>query len=333
MQMKNPYLSLVLFFSVVVLYSGCKKDDSPTSPNTNVPTYPVTATVLNPQGQHQGGALLSLKNPPFEDPKFSSYTDGNGKATIQAPAGNQILLAKMGSAFISEMPVNVKPDTIGTTADTMKLVQNTAVKVLVVKASAEQLENVLRVIGYAAFDSMQVSTLRDSVDSDSTRALELLKKYTLIFSDCDGGSEDAYPVLSRVLGRYVEQGGKVYGGHYNFYNLQKVWIPYYTVRDYQGSTSSDSISIIDTDLQKFLTFSFAKWNSTDSRALSGYEKFSDLPTNAKTYGIIFGTSPSVGVIVENYLGTGKYLWTDYHNQDIKDDPKLVKIVQYFLLNL
>jgi hypothetical protein len=51
------------------------------------------------------------------------------------------------------------------------------------------------------------------------------------------------------------------------------------------------------------------------------------------YGVIYRTSPSVGVIVENYIGTGKYLWTDYHNQDIKDDPKLVKIVQYFLLSM
>ncbi len=331
--MNIRYVSLVLFFSVVVLYSGCSSDSSPSGPNSNVPTFAVTATVLNPQGQKQGGALLTLKNPPFQDPKFSAYTDSSGKATIQAPEGNQTLVAKIGSAFVSEISVTVKPIAAGTIADTLKLVQNTAVKVLVVKASAEQLENVLRVIGYATFDSMQVSSLRDSVRIDSTRALELLKQYTLIFSDCDGGSEDYYPVLSRVIGRYVQQGGKVYGGHYNFYNLEKVWTPYYTKYDNQGISSNDSISIIDVNLQNFLGFSSAKWNSGDSRALSGYEKFSDLPTNSKTYGVIWGTSPSVGVIVENYLGSGKYLWTDYHNQDIKSDPKLVKIVQYFLLTL
>lgn len=331
--MKNRYLSVALFFSIIAIYSGCSSDDSPSGANTNVPTYSVTATVLNPQGKAQGGALLTLKNPPFQDPKFSAYTDSSGKATIQAPEGNQTLVAKIGSAFVSEIPVVVQPIAAGTIAGTMTLVQNTAVKVLVVKASAEQLENVLRVIGYTTFDSVEVSDLRDSVSVDSTRTLEFLKKYTLIFSDCDGGSENSYPVLSRVLGRYVEQGGKVYGGHYNYYNVQEVWTPFYTKYDYQGISSRDTISIIDSELQRFLGFSTAKWKSTDSRALSGYEKFSDLPTTSKIYGTIRSTNPSVGVIVENYKGTGKYLWTDYHNQDIKDDPTLVKIVQYFLLTL
>jgi len=332
--MNKSYFSLIVFFFGVVLYSGCSDDStSGSGGNPNVPTYAVTATVLNPQGQKQGGALLSLKNPPFQDPKFSAYTDSSGKATIQAPEGNQILLATIGSAFAQEIPVNVKPLAAGTVADTIKLVQNTTVKVLVVLASAEELEKVLRVVGFTTYDSMEVSSLRDSVARDSTKALELLKKYTLIFSDCDGGSEDYYPVLSRVLGRYVQQGGKVYGGHYNYYNLEKVWTPFYTKYDYQGNSSTDSISIINLELQKFLGFSTAKWKSGDSRALSGYEKFSDLPTNSKIYGTIYGTSPAVGVIVENYLGSGKYLWTDYHNQDIKDDPKLVKIVQYFLLTL
>ncbi len=331
--MKNRYFSLALIISIIGLYSGCSSDDSPSGANTNVPTYSVTATVLNPQGKAQGGALLTLKNPPFQDPKFSAYTDSSGKATIQAPEGNQTLVAKIGSAFVSEIPVVVQPLASGTVAGTMTLVQNTAVKVLVVKASAEQLENVLRVIGYTTFDSVEVSDLRDSVSVDSTRTLEFLKKYTLIFSDCDGGSENSYPVLSRVLGRYVEQGGKVYGGHYNYYNVQEVWTPFYTKYDNQGVSFNDSISIIDSELQRFLGFSTAKWKSTDSRALSGYEKFSDLPTTSKIYGTIRSTNPPVGVIVENYKGAGKYLWTDYHNQDIKDDPTLVKIVQYFLLTL
>ena len=37
--------------------------------------------------------------------------------------------------------------------------------------------------------------------------------------------------------------------------------------------------------------------------------------------------------MENHIGSGKYLWTDYHNQDIKDDVKLVKLVKYFLYSL
>ncbi|MDD8018111.1 MAG: carboxypeptidase-like regulatory domain-containing protein [Bacteroidota bacterium] len=332
--MKNRYYLLAFLFSIIFVYSGCSKSSSTsTGASNDGPTYPVTATVLNPQGKPQGGALLTLKNAPSQNPKYSAYTDTSGKATIQSPAGNQVLIAKIGSAFLSEIPVVVKADSTGTNAGTVTLHQNTSVKVLVVKASAEQLEDVLRVIGYATFDSTEVDTLRNMTARDSTQTLTFLKNYTLIFSDCDGGTESAYPGLSRVYGRYVEQGGKIYGGHYNFYNLDKVWQPFFTKRDYQGVSSKDSISIIDTQLQGFIGFSIAKWNATDSRALSGYEKFSDLPTASKVYGVIYGTSPAVGVIVENYLGTGKYLWTDYHNQDIKTDPKLVKIVQYFLLNL
>jgi hypothetical protein len=46
------------------------------------------------------------------------------------------------------------------------------------------------------------------------------------------------------------------------------------------------------------------------------------------------TSPrGVPVIVENKLGTGKYLWTLYHNQDILRDPRLVRIVRYFLYTM
>jgi hypothetical protein len=46
------------------------------------------------------------------------------------------------------------------------------------------------------------------------------------------------------------------------------------------------------------------------------------------------TSPQgVPVIIENRLGTGKYLWTIYHNQDILSDARLVRIVRYFLYSL
>ena len=317
-------------------YLGCKKDEGPTGTATpNIPTYPVSAVVLNPQGQPQGGALLTLKNPPYASTIFSTFTDTAGKGTIQSPAGAQTIVAKIGSAFQAEIPVNVAANPQGTNAGTIRLVQNTAVKILVVRASAEQLEDVLHIIGFSTFDSTYIIAMRDSANADSTRFLNFLKQYTLIYSDCHAGSEggSSYALLSRVYGRFVQGGGKMYGGHYNYYHLQRIWIPYYTQFDNQGTPSQDTISIVDPSLQGFIGFSLAKWNSTDSRNLSGYEKFSNLSVGSKVYGVIYKTNPPVGVIVENYVGTGKYLWTDYHNQDIKNDPKLVKIVQYFLLNL
>ncbi len=326
---------LAALVAVLATVSGCKKDENPTNPDV---TYPVTATVLNPQGQPQGGALLTLKNPPSSDPKFSTFTDANGVGTIQSPAGPQILVASIGSAFRAEIPVNVQPNPSGTNAGTITLTQNTSVKVLVVKASAEQLETVLRVIGFTTFDSTTIAAMRDSANADSTRLLNFLSQYRIVFSNCHAGSEgsSSYALLSRVYGRYVQGGGKMYGGHYNYYHLQRIWPPFYTTPDPQGNPSTDTLQIVDQQLSSFVGFSVASWaTSLDNRRLSGYEKFSNLPTGtaSKTYGVIKNTSPPVGVIVENYLGTGKYLWTVYHNQDIRNSNTLVKLVQYFLLTL
>jgi hypothetical protein len=304
----------------------------------NEPVYPVTAIVLNPAGTPQGGAILKLNGKADNDPTFAAVTDSTGTATIKAPAGQQTLVAKMGSIFQSTISVNVQASQSGTNAGPVKLAQNTALKVLVVQASAEQIENVLRdpIIGFTTFDSITVYDLNDSVAADSNRALAFLEKYTLVFSDCDGGSEYSYVPLSGVYKRYIQNGGKIYGGHYNYYHLERIFSPYYSHEDDQ-QPSVDSIHIINTQLSSYLGFTVAMWVSADSRNLSGYEKFTDAPPSSKIYAVIQGTSPAVAVIVENDLGSGKYLWTDYHNQDVIDasprDPRLVKIVQYFLYSL
>jgi hypothetical protein len=330
-----PRISILMFTAMLgLILTSCKKDEGPTG--TDVATYPVSATILNPQGQPQGGALLALKNPPSNDPKFSAFTNAAGQATIQSPAGAQTLVASIGSAFLREIQVNVAASPAGTNAGTITLTQNTTVKILVVKASAEQLEAVLHIIGFHTFDSTTISAMRDSANADSTRFLNYLKQYTLIFSDCHGGSEGSstYALMSRTYGRYIAGGGKMYGGHYNYYHLQRIWPTFYDNFDNQGSPSTDTLRIVDNSLAGYVGFTLASWDSSgDSRRLSGYEKFSDLPSGTRVYGVIHNTSPLVGVIVENYNGTGKYLWTDYHNQDIKNVAKLVKLVQYFLLTL
>lgn len=243
----------------------------------------------------------------------------------------------MGTVFQATISVTVAASSTPTNAGTMQLQQNTQLgKVLVVKAGCETLEDVLRVIGFSVFDSSYIDALRDSANTDSTKLLTYLKQYALIFSDCHCGSEGGseYAVLSRTYGRYVAAGGKIYGGHYNYYHLQRVWPPYYTHGDYQSPTVMDSIKILDPTLAGWVSFTVASWDSsTDSRRLSGYEKFTDLPPGSKVYATIFYTSPQIAVIVENYTGGGKYLWTDYHNQDIKNVVHLRKIVQYFLLNM
>lgn len=331
----------ILMLSLLFAYMGCKKDETSTAPESSVPTYPVSATILNPQGYAQGGATLTLANPPYADPKFSALSDSTGKATIQSPAGQQTLLAKFGTVFQATLSVNVAATQTPTVVATpLKLQQNTSLgKTLIVKASAEQLEDVLRVLGYTTFDSITVSAIRDSARVDSTKLLNWLKQYKLVFSDCNGGDENSYPVLARVYGRFVAGGGKIYGGHYNYYNLRNIWPPYFTKYDYQGSASKDTMKIVDPNLLSVVGMYLDWTKSGDSRHLTDYEKFSDLPPSpvSYVYGVIKGTSPAVGVVVECYPypnpNGGKYLWTDYHNQDIKAIPNLRKIVEYFMLNM
>ena len=338
--MLSLYRSSILFAivaGILAASSGCKKNDTTTNPTTT-PLYNVTATIFNPQGQPQGGATLSLQNPPAESGTFSATTDSTGKATIESPSGQHTLIAKMGTVFQATLSVNVTASPAGNVVATpLHLQQNTGLgKVLVVTADAEQLEDVLRVIGYTAFDSVYIDTLADQASTDSTKLLTFLKQYSLVFSDCDGGTEgdDDYAALSRTYGRYIQGGGKMYGGHYNYYHLERIWPPYYMLEDNQSNPPQDSIKIVNAALAGFVGFTTASWDSSgDSRELSGYEHFTDLPTNSIVYATISWTNPKIAVIVENHLGTGKFLWTDYHNQDIKDVAHLVKIVQYFLLNM
>jgi hypothetical protein len=333
--MKNTTRFFSMFFLALILVmsiTGCKKSDS--SPTSSVPTYPVSVTVLNAISQPQGGVLVTLKVVPYADPKFEAYTDSLGKATLQSPAGNQVFVAKIGSAYQVEFTLNVST-TATNVVPPVTLIRNTAIKVLCVQARAEQLEDVLSdpKIGFTNFDKTNIDTLRLKADADSTALLNYLKQYTLVFSDCDGSTEGGaqYAKLSRVYGRYVAGGGNMYGGHYNYYHLQRIWTSSYRQFNSSSSPYSDSLALTDTDIAKFVGFSVAKWNNAE---LSGYyDKFDDLPANAKVYGKIVGITPAVYVIVENHIGTGKYLWTNYHNQDVKNDAKLIKLVQYFLLSL
>jgi hypothetical protein len=323
-------LFVLLMLGLVVL--SCKKDS--TSPASSE-TYPVTAIVLGPSGSPQGGATLTLQNPPSNDPKFTTLTDSAGRGTIQSPAGQQTLIATIGTVFRATITVNVAANPAGTSAGTMQLQQNTSLgRTLVIFAGCEQLERVLRdtAIAYYSYDSTTVSAMRTQASADSNALLNYLKQYALIFSDCNCGDESGYPLLARIYGRYVQQGGKIYGGHYNYMNLQYIFAPNYRT---STSNANDSLTITDVNLSVALGYTVIRWPGS-----TGYQKFTDLPAgNSTVYAVFTGTPGSttspqgVPVIVENRLGTGKYLWTIYHNQDILADTRLVRIVRYFLYSL
>ncbi|HUI30933.1 MAG TPA: hypothetical protein VLX91_12020 [Candidatus Acidoferrales bacterium] len=335
--MKRTSSILFLLLISVVLFESCSKSSNSVS---NGPLYPVTATILNPAGNPQAGAIFKLQGKADNDSVFAAVTDTTGKATIKAPAGNQTFVAKLGAIFQVTFTASVSASQTGTNIGNHQVVRNTALKVLVVQASAEATEDVLKVLNFGGYDSIYVSDLINNIATDSVKAQSYLAGYTLVFSDCDGGSEggDDYAQLSREYGRYITNGGKVFGGHYNYYHLQRIFPGYYQNYDDQYPNGSvDSIHIIDPNLNAYVGGAILNWVSADSRNLSGYEKFTDLPPSAvaKTYAYIQGTSPIIYCIVENSLGAGTYVWTDYHNQDVINaypaaDPRLAKIVQYFL---
>ena len=335
--MKKQSLHLLLTLAIVgLLFSmtGCKKDSNNSTDagtNNTGPVYPVTVYVLGPSGNPQGGASLELVNPPVDSSIFKATTDSTGKGTLMSPTGAHVILARMGSVWQATINVNVAALLTGNMAGAVTLQQNTTLgKVLVVFAGCETLEQVLRdtAIRYYKYDSTTVSQMRSQATTDSNALLTFLKQYSIVFSDCNCGDEYGFPLLARIYGRYVSQGGKMYGGHYNYYNLQFIFPPNYKV---STSNWNDSLLIIDSRLSTAVGYTVIKWST------SGYQYFTDLPAGTSTvYAVFFGTPGSVTspggvpVIVENRLGSGKYLWTVYHNQDILADTRLVRIVRYFL---
>ena len=326
----------VMAVLIMVLY-GCRKTDEILAPTGPLPLYEVTAKVVDTVGNPQSGAVLELSNPPHQSGLFVATTDTSGEATIQAPAGNQMVLARLGITLQGSVNVNVQASSTPTNAGTIRLLPvQTPVKILAVITEAESLQTVLRAVGLTVFDTTYADSLLALSLRDSSGLLTYLSQYSLVFSNCDDGLEANanYAVLSRSYGRYISAGGKMFGGHCNFYHLRRIWPGYYRNYDNQEDELRDSIRILDDGLQTWLGWSTAGWDSsTDARKLSGYEKFSDLPLNSRVYATISWTSPQTGVIVENFLGNGKFVWTNYHNEDIINSPGLRRIFQYFLYTM
>lgn len=339
--MKKPLttFSMLVIIIGMLMIAGCSKSENPVAAGPRVQTFQVSAIVLGPSGAPQGGATLSLVNPPNQTGTFSTITDTAGKGTLEAPAGPQVLKAKMGTVFQATISITVKDTNIVQIAGSVQLQQNTSLgKTLVIFAGCEQIEEVLAdtSIAYTTYDHTTVDSMRIRVDADSVSVLNYLKQYAIVFSDCNCGDEYQYPKLARVYGRYVQQGGKIYGGHYNYMNLQYIFAPYYQTSPITSGTG-DSLKILNTDLSTAMGHTLINWPNS----LYGYHLFSDLPGSSTTtvYAVISGSTGSasspqgIPIIVENRLGTGKYLWTTYHNQDILSDPRLVKIVRFFLYNM
>jgi hypothetical protein len=334
--------SMLAFIICFLMIAGCDKTNTPCPvcpAGGTVTTYKVTATVLGPSGAPQGGATLSLVNPPNQTGTFSTLTDSAGKGTIDAPAGPQQLTATIGTVFQVTINITVTVNTtnVPQTVGTVKLQQNTSLgKTLVIFAGCEQIENVLAdtSIAYTTFDNNIVDTMRAWVNRDSVAVLNYLKQYAIVFSDCNCGDESGYPLLARVYGQYVRQGGKIYGGHYNYMNLQYIFAPSYN-NNSQVYGSGDSLKIINTNLSVALGYSVIQFS-----VLSTYQMFSEIPVgNTTVFAVMAGSAGSasspqgIPIIVENRLGTGKYVWTKYHNQNILSDPRLVRIVRYFLYTM
>jgi hypothetical protein len=341
--MKKLLASFAMLTIIIgmLMIAGCDENKSTPCPvcpaGATVPTYQVTTIVLGPSGAPQGGAIISLVNPPNQTGKFIDTTDNTGQGTIDAPAGPQQLIATMGIFQVTiNITVTVNTTNIPQSAGTVTLQQNTSLgKTLVIFAGCETIEQVLAdtSIAYTTFDHTTVDSMRIRVALDSVAVLNYLKQYAIVFSDCNCGDETGYPLLARVYGQYVRQGGRIYGGHYNYMNLQYIVPPFYQT---YTSGSGDSLKIINTALSNALGYTVIQFSS-----LSYYELWSDLPGSSTTtvYAVMSSSTGSasspqgIPIIVENRVGTGKYLWTAYHNQDILADPQLVKIVRYFLYTM
>ena len=113
----------------------------------------------------------------------------------------------------------------------------------------EQIEDVLTQIGFNTFDTTDINTLATQAISDSSATLAFLDGYSLVFSDCHCGDEGGayFANLSRVYGRYVQRGGKMYGGHYNYFHLQRIWKGSYDDSDNQ-EVAAHTVALLDQDI-------------------------------------------------------------------------------------
>lgn len=331
---------VIVLLSSLALFNGCTKSSSDTTStaatDTSV-TYQVSACVKNSAGTVQGGATLALLNPPSSDSKYTTVTDSTGWGTIYSPKGSQTLVAKIGSVFYASLAITVTGSSSAQVVSTpLTLTQNTSLgSVLVVQGGCETLEEVLRKIGFTTFDSITVSNLRSKVQSDSSAALTYLKNYSIVFSDCDCGDEEYYPGVGRVYGRYISAGGKVYGGHYNYYNLQDIFVGYYLTQASPVQVGYyDTVLVANSGL-KTAVRSVIPWPNQRLSNTYYYKSWTDIPSTgtATLYATLKNQSSTFPVIVENYSGTGKFVWTEYHNQDIIDDSTAIKIVYYFLYSM
>ncbi|HUI92827.1 MAG TPA: carboxypeptidase-like regulatory domain-containing protein [Chitinivibrionales bacterium] len=293
---------------------------------------PMYVMVDDPQGQPFGGVRVWI-----DGTTDTAVTNVTGKAVLDASPGTKNLFARLG-IFGAQEWVTIHPGDTAVTAPALRLAQNSSVKILVLKAPAESLEVVLKAIGFTTFDTMSVDTLGARADSDTVAAASFLGQYGLVFLDCiapeipaDLGGTSLYISMSH----YIEQGGVVYGGHYGYFALEAIFAPYYQNINDGDQQPADTLLVLDTAMAANVGYSQIAWQSTDGsgRMLSGYETFSDLPPNAHVMGAIKGTNPLMAVIIENYLGRGRLLWTNYHNQDIVSFPQLLKIVKYTMYNL
>ena len=147
--MKNKlqiFLLGIFMLCFLLAYMGCAKDETtingPTvNTDPNAPTYPVTVTVLGPSGAPQGGVTVTLQNPPRVDSIFTAITNSLGMATLQAPAGSQVIIATIG-VFQKSITVTVNASSTGNIITApIQLVQNTSLgKTLVIYADYENIE-------------------------------------------------------------------------------------------------------------------------------------------------------------------------------------------------
>jgi hypothetical protein len=295
-------------------------------------TVPVGVTVDDPQGQPFGGVRIWIDG--ASDTAVSNFY---GKAVVYAFAGTRTVSARLG-IFGAQGSVRISSGDTAVTAPVLRLSQNSSVKLLVLKAPAESIEVLLPAIGFTKFDTMSVDTFAARADSDTVQAYNILVQYGMVFLDCiapeipaDLGGTSLYVAMSH----YIEQGGVVYGGHWGYFALESIFAPYYQNIDDGDQQPADTLIILDTAMAANVGYTRIAWQSTDNggRMLTGYETFSDLPPDARVMGAIKNRSPQSGVIIENYLGRGRFLWTNYHNQDIASFPQLMRIVKYTLYNL
>lgn len=296
----------------------------------------ITGSVTSPSGVPIGSALVTVKDAltPIE-----TMTNGNGRFTLMAPIGDQVLEITTGNGdiFRSEVAVTIEAE-VETTVEAIRLGQ--VGQLAYVPGEFDEIEAIIEdALGYQA-DQLNVADL----------TTDGIYEYSGLFLNC--GWESVTSDISASIGSYIDNGGSVYASDFAVSYLIGNLSGGFTCPDSRdgtgflpteklctfknGDVEFKPATIVDPNLATFVGMSdleveydLAQWEKIDSYD-SEFWSVEVVSTNDEPL-MLKRTKPSAWPSETPF---GNIFFTTFHNHPGEMAPdEIVKMLEYVILNL